>query len=105
VAGRADDLFGDRPPCQGRARPEQALDHLVIDRREELREIEAEHEAMAPGQLGGGSQAEVRAEASAARIGLGCGRVLDRWQRWRVDAAMASGIPARSRTATRPGRG
>jgi hypothetical protein len=37
-------------------RPEQALDHLVIDRREELREIETEHEAMAPGQLGGGSR-------------------------------------------------
>lgn len=97
VRWRVDDPLGDRPPRCRRARPQQTLDERVVDRRKELRQIEPQHPAVTPRQLGGGAQAAVGAEALAARVGLRRERTLDRGQRRRDEQVLDDAITERQR--------
>ncbi len=102
VGARVDDPLGERPPRRRRAWPQQALDQRVVDRRKELREVEPQHVAVPPGQLGGGAQAAVRAEAFAARVGLWRERALDRGQRRRDEQVLDDAIAERQRRDQAP---
>jgi hypothetical protein len=89
MARGIDDLLGDGPPRSRGARVQQALEDRVVDRREELREIEPEHVVVTAGQLGGRTEAAVRAQTHSACVGLRRKRALDRGQ-GRIDEQATS---------------